>query len=408
MKILILVNGFPPEIRSVAHLFYELAESLVNLGHQVTVVTGFPSYAIREVDKKYRHKLFLREKMNNVNVIRLATIPLPRTIPMVRTFSHFFEAISFFIGGLLSRKQDVVLIYSPPLTLGISGYFLKRLKKIPFFFNMQDVYPQCLIDIGILKNPVIIAISRLLEKWVYKRVDYFTVYSDGNKQHLLKNNVPDENIIIIPNWVDTDTIKPSERLNNFRRNNDLGTSFIVSFAGVMGYAQGLDAVIHSAKIIEEYKNILFLLVGDGVEKPKLENMVQEMDLQNVKFLPMQPKHIYPQVLAASDVCLVTLKGELKTAIPGKLQSIMASGRPVLASVDLSGEVPKVIKAAKCGYCVESDNPEELAKAIINLYEKTNLREKFGKNARSFAEKHFSRNVCISKYDQAFFKAVKEF
>ena len=345
--------------------------------------------------------------MHGINVIRLAKIPTPRTIPFVRALDHFSEAFLYFLGGLLSGKQDVVLIYSPPLTLGISGYFLKRIKRMPFFFNMQDVYPQTLIDIGILKNPIFIKFFRAIERWVYKRLDFATVYSEGNRQYLLSMGVPESKVLIIANWVDTDLIKPSGKFNSFRRQYGIKEQFVVSFAGVMGYAQGLDTVVKAASLLREHEDILFLLVGDGVEKPELETLAHSLNLDNVMFLPMQPRDRYPEVLAASDICLVTLKGSLKTAVPGKLVSIMASGRPVVASLDLAGETPKVIKAADCGFCVESGNAEGLSKAILDLYENPDLRDRFGSNARDYAVKHFSRTSCTRKYEMAFLNSLSK-
>lgn len=182
---------------------------------------------------------------------------------------------------------------------------------------------------------------------------------------------------------------------------------MVSFAGTMGYSQDLDSVLESAALLKSYKDILFILVGDGVEKECLENKARELNLKdiNVRFFPMQPREKYPEVLNASDVSLVTLKKTVKTpVVPSKLLSIMASGRPVLAAMNFNGDAPKLIEEAECGYCVKAGSSEELAEAILKLYKNPSLRECMGSNGRHYVEKHLSRVACIRKYEQLFLEA----
>ncbi|GAI04311.1 unnamed protein product, partial [marine sediment metagenome] len=183
---------------------------------------------------------------------------------------------------------------------------------------------------------------------------------------------------------------------------NLNSKFVVSFAGVMGFAQGLNIVIDCAELLKSYKDILFLLVGDGVKKDGLIKKAEDMQLNNIKFLPPQHREVYPSILFASDICLVTLDKSVKTpVVPAKLLNIMASGRPVVASMNLKGDAPKIIKAAKCGYCVESDDVEGFSKAILKLYHNPELKDEFGMNGRKYAVKHFSRKVCIEKYEKLF-------
>jgi glycosyltransferase involved in cell wall biosynthesis len=406
MNILILTEAFPPEIRSASHLLYELAEDLVEKGFQVTVITRFPKNYIDKIDKKYRAKLFFREKMSGINVIRLYSFSFLRHIPLIRGLSQFILSGLLAIGGILAGKQDIILAYSPPLPLGISAYLLGKIKKAPFIFNVQDIFPQSVIDLGLLKNKVLIKISEAMEKFIYKKARYITVHSDGNRENIISKNVNPEKIVTIHNWVDTDLIKSTESWDNsFRNKNNLNGRFVVSFAGVMGFAQGLDIVVNCAELLKSYKDILFLLVGDGVKKDGLMKKVEDIQLNNIKFLPLQPKEIYLSILYASDICLVTLDKNVKTpVVPAKLLNIMASGRPVVACMNLKGDAPKIIKAAKCGYCVEADDVKGFSEAILKLYNNTSLRDEFGKNGREYAVRHFSRKICIEKYEKLFLKA----
>ncbi|MBA7590832.1 Poly(ribitol-phosphate) alpha-N-acetylglucosaminyltransferase [subsurface metagenome] len=214
--------------------------------------------------------------------------------------------------------------------------------------------------------------------------------------------------MIIHNWVDTDLIKPSKNQDNdFRRKNNLNSKSVVSFAGVMGFAQGLDIVISCAELLKSYKDILFLLVGDGVKKEGLMKRAKNMQLNNIKFLPPQPKEIYPSILYTSDICLVTLDKSVKTpVVPAKLFNIMASGRPVVASMNLKGDAPEIIRNAKCGYCVEADDIEGFCEAILKLYNNPKLRDEFGMNGRKYVVEHFSRKVCIEKYEKLFLRTCE--
>jgi glycosyltransferase involved in cell wall biosynthesis len=406
MNVLFITNYFPPEIGAASHLFYDLAEGLTKMGHRVTVVTGFPKYNVdrEKLPEKYKKGLYLREDMNGIRVLRLKTIPFPQYIPVARGLDHFTLAGIFLFGALLSGKQDVILIYSPPLTLGVTAYFVSKIKGIPFVANIQDLFPQNAVDLGILKNKYLIKMFEIMERFVYRKADCITVHSEKNKLHVAKRG--GKRVIVMPNMVDTEFITPMEKYNSFREEHGLGDKFVISFAGTMGYSQDLDVVLECAKLLERYEDILFLLVGDGVEKKRLETKAKKMKLGNVKFLPMQPKHRYPYVLAASDVSLVTLKREVKTpVVPSKILSIMASGRPVVGCMNLDGDAPELIEEAQCGYCIEAENSEKLAEVILELYRDRKKLEEFGKNGREFAEKNLSKRVITEKYEKLFMELI---
>jgi len=406
MNILIITDSFPPEIKSSANLLFELSEDLVESGHQVTVVTGFPKHYIDNIDQRYKGKLFLRERMNKIKAIRLLSISFIRHIPVIRGLDQFLLSVIFFLGGINSGKQDVILTYSPPLPLGISAYLLGKIKRAPFIFNVQDIFPQSVIDLGLLKSKVLIKISEAMEKFIYKKARYITVHSEGNRKNIISKNIDPKKVIVLHNWVDTDLIKPIKNQNNsFRAKNNLKDRFVVSFAGIMGFAQGLDVVINCAELLKSYKDILFLLIGDGIKKNGLIKRANDLNLDNIKFLPLQSKEVYPLVLEASDICLVTLnKSVITPVVPSKLLSIMASGRPVVASMNLDGDTPKIIKNAKCGFYIEAGNSEQLSEVILKLYNNSEIGVEFGRNGRKYAETHFSRKICIKKYEKLFSKA----
>jgi glycosyltransferase involved in cell wall biosynthesis len=408
MKVLLLSSYFPPEIGSASHLFYELGESLVQLGHRVDVVTGFPRYNIPERPTEYRGKFIMREQMAGMNIYRMPVLSMPRRIMLGRAIDHFFAAFSFFMGGLLAGPHDAVMVYSPPLPLGLLAKLLSILRRSKFVLNVQDIFPQSIIDLGLLKNEMIIRMFRRIERFLYQTADAVTVHSSGNFDHIQLSGGGQDNTHVISNWVDTDMIRPGERSNGFRKEFNIGDEFIVSFAGVLGYSQALDSVIATAEKLRSEEDILFLIVGDGVEKESLVSQKEDLRLMNVRFLPMQPKEVYPSVLAASDVCLVTLKKDVQTpVVPSKIPTIMAAGRPMIASMPLDGDGPKLVKEASCGIIINPEDPGALAEAILDLYKSADLRQQLSESGRRYAEENLSRENCVSQYEKVLKELITE-
>jgi len=403
VKVLLLTNYFPPEIGAASHLFHDLARALVEHGHQVTVVTGFPRYNVENaaIRGRYRGKLIVRENLDDIVILRVPIIPfVPRNF-LVRKAEYFFVLPALFIGALLAGSHDVVLVYSPPVPVGMSACFLRWTYGTPFVFNIQDIHPQALVDLGFLKNRLLIWILEAMERRIYRTATYITVHSEGNRDYLIsRRGAHPDKVIVIPNWVDTNLIRPSHRDNSFRKEYGLGERFVVSFAGTMGTSQDLGTIIQGANLLRGHEDIIFALVGDGVEKPASQQEARRLGLNNVKFIPMQPRERYPDVLAASDISLVTLKKNVVTpVVPSKILSIMAAGRPLVASLPLSGDAPRLIAEARCGLCVPPEDPQALAQAILTLHHDPALREEMGRNGRRYAEEYLSLRVCAARYEE---------
>ncbi|MFA5114028.1 MAG: glycosyltransferase family 4 protein [Candidatus Margulisiibacteriota bacterium] len=400
MKILILSESFPPETKSCSTLFFELSESLVKNGHEVSVITRLPKYNV--ADGVDLGKIPSRETISGVQVYRYQTPPLARDIPVVRGLEHFLLGLTFFWGGLFLGRFDVILVYSPPLPLGIAGYWLGKIKRCPVVVNIQDLYPQTVIDLGLLKSRLLIKVSQMMERFIYRRSAALTVHSAGNKEYLVNHGAAAQKVRVIYNWVDVDLIKPGDKDNPFARQYGLKDKFVVSFAGVMGFAQGLEVVIRAAERLRDKPDILFIMVGDGTKKPELEKLTAELGLNNVRFIPTQPVALYPQVLHASALSLVVLDKTLVTpVVPGKLLSVMAAGIPVVASLPLVGDAPKIIAENGCGVAVAAGEPAALAEAIVSLYNDERSRRQMGSNGRRAAEKLFSRQACVQAYEELF-------
>src|SRR5690606_10832337 len=249
----------------------------------------------------------------------------------LRIANNLTFAASAIVSGLLAGKQDVIYIYSPPLFLGITGYVLSRLKGIPFVFNVQDIYPEIAVKHGMIRNPRMIRAFERLERWIYRKAAHVTVISEGFRQNLMGKGVPDDKISVIPNWVEIEQFVPMSKENRFSQEHGLCGSFVVMYAGNMGHSQGLEMVIEAARLLQANRKIRFVFVGNGVRRADLAALAAAYALENVTFLPYQPRERMPEVIASADVSLVILEPEKsKTTIQSKTYEIMAMARPNLA------------------------------------------------------------------------------
>lgn len=403
MRILLITNYFPPEIGAASHLYYELGRALLRRGHRVTVLTGTPRYNVPQGHRKLRSEYAVEDGMA---VIRRPVPDFDRKSKIARGLEHLWVAWAFASTDV--GKHDVALVYSPPLTLALSARRYWRRHRIPFVLNVQDIFPQSAVDLGVLRNPILIKGFEVLEKRAYQWASLVTVHSPGNAEHVRRQSQGRARVEVMPNWVNTEEIVPGERDNAFRRGLGIPEDgVLVSFAGTLGYSQDLDIVLDAAAQMQN-DSVYFLIVGDGVEKERLQKRVASLGLRHVIFLPMQPKERYPEVLAASDICLATLKPEVRTpVVPSKILSIMASGRPVLAAMDLSGDAPRLIEEAECGVCVQAGDLQGFVAALRKLASDRQLRVQMGQRGRSYAVRHLSVDAAAARYEKLFERVVAE-
>lgn len=402
IHILLITAYFPPDIGSAAHLFYELGRAFSDRGHSVSVITGFPSYHAQGELERYRGKLWMHETVDGVDVHRIAVPHVARDTPIGRGIWQFSCAASFAFVGARVAPADVALIYSPPLPLGLSAIFVRLLRGTPFVLNVQDLFPQSAIDLGVLRQRHLIHLLEGLERFIYRKADAISVHSTGNRDHVVTRGANDETTIVMHNSVDTEHIQPAPKTNSLREKLNLDGHFVASFGGVMGFSQDLDVILEAAELVKTHPDIHFLLVGDGVEKERLVAKSQRMELDNVTWLPMQPREKYPSILHASDVGLATLHADVKTpVVPSKILSVMAAGRPVVAALNLDGDAPELIDAAQAGYCLAPEDPRALANSLLELHDDPDLCRRFGENGRHFAEQYLSPDAIAQRYEDLF-------
>jgi glycosyltransferase involved in cell wall biosynthesis len=350
----------------------------------------------------------MSELYDGIPTRRLRVPQLPRGSKIARGVQHFVFGLWLSAAAALLPRADAIVVFSPPLPLPWLVSIVGRIGRIPVAANIQDLFPRQAIELGMLSNPLLIRLFEAMERHMHRLASAVMVHSPGNREHVIRQAGHPDRVYVTYNWVDTERIFPAPRDNDFAREHGLLDRFVVSYAGTMGWAQDMRTIIDAAAQLKEQTDILFHLVGDGVEKEKAQARSQQLGLENIAWLPMQPWSVYPDVLAASDLSLINLHPELHTpVVPSKLLSIMAAGRPVVASLPPESDARRIIDDAGCGIWVEAGDSEALAEAIQQLHSDRDLVKEMGQSGRAYVETHFSREVCVSRVEQVLTTIAEE-
>lgn len=405
MRILFLTMYYKPDNAATGILMAELAEELSSEGHDVRVITSMPHYSTNSVWPEYRGKWSKRERQADIRVHRVwSYVPVNKDKLLPRFFSYLSFTLLSAFAGLLMVRPDVIVTPSPspPLTNGISAYLLGRLRGVPFISNIQDIYPDVAIRMGVMKNPIVIAGYKRLERFVYKHSHAITVISEGFRRNLVAKGVPVDKITVIPNFIDAVFVSPHSRRNEFSAAQAWDDKFVVLFAGNVGMSQGLDTVLEAAHLLRETPGLLFAIVGNGASKPALMAQAKALELPNVQFLPYQSYAQVPVLYSSADIGLIPLRcGFSNDSVPSKLFTIMGVARAVIASVDAHSETAEVIHEAACGLCIEPEDPQALAAAIWELYRDKARAEEMGRCGRLYVEEHYTRVSVARQYNALF-------
>jgi colanic acid biosynthesis glycosyl transferase WcaI len=400
MNISIITLVFPPETGS-ARRIGELSLFLAQQGHHVSVITGYPSYPMGTVYEGYRKRILHKSRWKDaVDLYRMYLYTSSKRQMFTHRMLHYLSfTVSAAIGGLFTATPDIVYVVSPPYFLGLAGWIIARLRKSHIAFDVQDFWPEAPIALGYIKNPLAIRISLAIEKFIYSQSDIIFAVSDIMKQKIVKRGVNEKKVLPIYNWVDLKTSESDSR-DSQRKRLHLEQKFIVLFAGNIGQAQGLEIVIDAANLLRNQPDISFVILGDGMERSRLQQKSRNLALNNVIFLDPVQESMVPSYLGMADVLLVSLAPakHREAAIPSKLQVYMANGKPVLASV--AGATAKLISSAGCGIVVPPKNPNNLAKGVLTFkaLEPAAL-SKLGSAGRMFAEAHFDKDKQCAFIEQ---------
>ena len=401
MRILVVCPHFEPDVAPTGVVISEIAHRLIDEGHELEIVTSLPWYASHAIEPGWGGRPVRRERTPWGRVTRVHPFPTDkRNIPARAAGFAGFTVLATVSSVCQRRRPDVVLAMSPPLTLGLAGWVAARLRRVPFVFNIQDVFPDVAVEVGAITNPRVIRVLRLLERFVYRRADAVTVLSDD-----LRDNVEEKlagrgrtEVRVIPNFVDTARIVPGDRINGYRQEFGLGDRTVVMYAGNLGFSQPLGLMIDAARALRHRDDLVFVINGGGSSRPGLE--IAAADLDNVRFVDLQPVERLPEVLAAGDIHVIALRRGLgRSSVPSKLYSILAAARPVLASVDDGTEVVRVVRSIDAGVTVEPEDPVAFAAAVEELAGAD--RDAMGARGRAFVEEWVSPAGVAAAYVELF-------
>lgn len=406
MKILFLDAYFHPEIIAYTHLEKDIISGLLE-NNSVTVVSPSPTRGISdEVAKKYA-KIKSETLPNGVNIRRFAS-PREGRNPLIRAFRYFWCGYRHYAVGIKERDTDAVFAASTPPTQGaVAAMVAKKLSKkrgvhVPFIYNLQDIFPDSLVTTGLAREGSLLwKLGRRLENYTYKNADKIIVISEGFKRNVMKKGVPEDKIVVVSNWIDTDAVRPVPREENtvFDEFGIPRDKFTVVYAGNFGAAQGAHVVIDAAERLKERDDIQFVIFGGGSEFEAVRLSVAEKGLKNVFINGLLPQNRVPEVYSAGDVALITCKkGVGGSGMPSKTWSIMACGTPIIAAFDTDSELAETIALANAGVCVEPENADALSEAILRMAD-GGAKQYCG--GRDYAVENASREKCVRKYVDAF-------
>jgi len=404
-RILLHTLVFAPDGVSTAQLLSELTQDLQTHGHQIVVLTTQPHYN-RDLDAEGRQPLKQRwfglYYTSQYHGMRVIHTRMRRKGERVSgRFSDYlmFHTLSLILGLLLVGRQDIVLAPSPPLTIGVIGWILARLKGAKFAYNVQEIYPALMVQMGMISEDArLYKVLKWLERFVYRCANVIIPISDMFKGHILAEGTAPEKVVTIPNFVDTGFICPGSKDNPLARELNLVHKFVVLYAGNIGMTQSFDMIVEVMKRLAQHAHIHFLIVGDGARRAYVEEVIRELGATNVTMLPYQRRQVVPNIYATGDLHLVPLMaGTARTTIPSKIYTIMASGRPALVSVDHDSELVSLVETANCGVWTPPDNADALETAVLQAYTNQEQFQDYGGNGRRYIEQHYSRTAVSARY-----------
>lgn len=404
MRILRLPAYFYPEQMASTHLQNDRLEGFAAAGHTFVVYTPVPTRGIdSETIERYKSIKYEELYDGKVQIHRFSLMQEGRN-PIIRALRYVLSCVIQYLKALKAEDIDVIYASSTPPIQGLMCRSIqkklskKQGRRVPIVYNLQDIFPDSLLTTGLTKKDSLIwKVGRVIEDKTYEASDKIIVISESFKTNIMEKGVPEEKIEVISNWIDTEDISPVKREENTVV-QEFGIDpqkFIVVYAGNFGAAQGANVVIDAAEILKENDNIQFVIFGGGSEFESVKNQVAEKQLSNVIINPLLPQERVAEVYSLGDVALITCKkGVGESGMPSKTWSIMACNTPIIASFDTDSELAEILTKANAGFCVEPEDKQALANAIVESASHKN--EKYT-NGREFVTENASKKMCVGKY-----------
>ena len=383
-----------------------LAKWLVKFGHEVTVITGFPNYPIGKIFPDYKNKKNKVEFIDGVKILRTKVFPVAYESIFIRLLNYFTLFITAFFVSFKKRNDfDIIVASSPPLTIGMLGLILSRIYKIPWILDVRDIWPDVAVEAGMLKQGgMTYQLSKKLANYLYNNADHITPVTDIKSTKIGQNNINSSKISVVQNGVDFDLINAAKQ-KDWCSDLGLEDKFILSYAGLIGIAQGVNVIIETALQLKEVQELHFLIVGEGVEKQKLQDRARSLKLNNITFLSCQPKELIVSLLTSSDIALIPLVSDkLLDAVPSKLLEAWACKLPVLLIA--GGEAADTVLKAGGGIVVAPNDINGIKIAIKKLQDSPELIKKYSQNGFNYVSGNFDREFLAKKLEKVIFDILK--
>ncbi|WP_222428322.1 glycosyltransferase family 4 protein [Sphingomonas suaedae] len=397
LRLLVLTHYYPPEVNAPASRLSENARAWVRAGHRVTVVTCAPNHPQGKLYPGYRNRLFQREVMDGVEVIRVWTWIAANEgfLPRIANYVSYLVSVALQLWRLPS--SDIVLSSSPQFFCGLAGWLLRR-KRRPWVLEIRDLWPESIIAVGAMRRGLAIRALEAIEAFAYRRADLVVPVTDSFVGHIRARR-PDGPISVVKNGVDLSLYRHADpaEVAAFRDVHGLTGKFVASYVGTHGMAHGLDAVLDAAERLRARPDIVFLMVGGGAERERLAKARAARGLDNVVMLEQQPKTTMPVIWSASDAAMVLLRrlDTFKSVLPSKMFEAMALGVPMILGVE--GEAKALMQDARAGIAIVPEDAEQLADAVVRLADDADLRGRIAADANAYVVEHFDRQKLAHGY-----------
>lgn len=401
MKILLLPAYFYPEQAASSYLGDNIRQALCGAGCDVILYAPIPSRGIsKEVREEYKKRKLEHWHDGKLEIHRFSMYAEGKN-PVLRALRYVFCWCAQFWKGLRAKDIDLIYLASTPPIQGVLGGLLKKIKKVPFVYNLQDIFPDSLAGTGLAKKGGLLwKIGRVIENFTYRNADKIIVISEDFKRNIMAKGVPEEKIVVVYNWVDEEAVKHVAREENklFDAYGLDRKKFYITYSGNIGLTQNMDMLLEVAKELETAEpDIQFVLIGEGAYKKRVQEIIAEKSIGNVALLPFQPYEDISHVFSLGDAGLVISKpGVGENSVPSKTWSILSASRPVLANFD-ENELKTIVAENQCGIFTKAGDKEAFKQAILDLYHDREHCEQLGRNGREFILKNLTRAVGTQKY-----------
>lgn len=397
MKILFLSQYYPPESNAPAVRTSEMAERWVADGHEVTVLTAFPHHPTGVIPAEYRGMKLLEQRKNGVKIVRTYVYVAANKGVIRRGLSYVSWMVSaILLGSFKIGRPDVVVATTPQFLCAVAGYFVSLLKRRPFVMEVRDLWPESIVAVGVLNEGVAVAFLRAIERFLYRRAKAIVSVSPGFFPYLRSVGVPEEKLHLLPNGVDLARFAPAPPKRDVYSEAGVRQPFRVLYSGTVGLAHGLELVVEAGERLKG-SDVALVVVGEGARRDQLRADVERRHLDNVYFLPMQPRETMSDWISGANAVLVHLKRTplFETVLPSKLFEYMGCGKPVVMGV--AGAAAEIVRDSGCGWLFEPDNVDEFLGALDELRREPPVSEERGRRGRRYVEERYDRNELARRY-----------